>query len=128
MVTQPLSGKKIFIVEDEVMIVVMLEDMLDELGCQVAGVAAKPTDALAMIGQAPIDAAILDLNLNGHDSYAIADALKERDIPFLFSTGYTAVMVDDRFRDRPFLQKPFRQEDLETVLATLLNGKDATAS
>lgn len=123
MSSEPLSGQRILIVEDEMMIAVMLEDMLEELGCQVAAVAAKPVQALAIIAaEQPIDAAILDVNLDGQNSYEIAAALDERGIPFLFSTGYAAVAVEQRYRDRPFLQKPFRQEDLQKALSGMLNG------
>ena len=121
MSTEPLSGQNILIVEDEMMVAVMLEDMLEEIGCKVAGIAAKPSQALEIIrAEQPIDAAILDLNLNGHNSYEIAAALEARRIPFLFSTGYGAPVVDERYRGRPFLQKPFRQEDLQQALTGML--------
>jgi CheY-like chemotaxis protein len=111
---------KILIVEDEMMIAIMLEDMLDDLGCAVAGTAAKPHEALAIIAAQPIDAAILDVNLNGAHSYDIAAALDERGVPFLFSTGYGSVALDERFRARPVLQKPFRQEELQSILDAML--------
>jgi CheY-like chemotaxis protein len=117
---EPLAGHRILIVEDEMMIAIMLEDMLEELGGKVAGVAGKPGQALALIGATPIDAAILDVNLDGQNSYEIAAALEARGIPFLFSTGYAALAVDDRYRGRPFLQKPFRQEELEKALSAML--------
>jgi CheY-like chemotaxis protein len=104
------------------MIAIMLEDMLDELGYGVAGVAAKTPQALELIDRVPIDAAILDLNLAGQDSYDIAAALEERGVPFLFSTGYAALAVEERYRERPFLQKPFRQEELQKALSGMLNS------
>lgn len=122
MINEAQSGQKILIVEDETMIAIMLEDMLDELGYRVAGVAAKTPQALALIDSAPIDAAILDLNLAGHDSYDIAAALEDRGIPFLFSTGYAALAVEERYRSRPFLQKPFRQEELQKALSKMLGA------
>lgn len=120
MTHDPVSGQKILIVEDETMIAIMLEDMLEELGYGLAGVAAKPHQALDIIGRAHIDAAILDVNLDGQNSYEIAAKLEERGIPFLFSTGYAAVAVDERFRRHPFLQKPFRQEELQHALSAML--------
>jgi CheY-like chemotaxis protein len=116
----PADGHKVLIVEDETMIAIMLEDMLDELGYGVAGVAAKTPQALELIDAVQVDAAILDLNLAGQDSYDIAAALEERGIPFLFSTGYAALAVDERYRGRPFLQKPFRQEELQKALSGML--------
>ncbi len=113
-------GQKILIVEDEMMIAVMLEDMLYDLGYGVVGTAAKPSQALDIIQSASPDAAILDVNLDGQSSYEIAVALDERGVPFLFSTGYGAHGVAERFRGRPVLQKPFRQEELEKVLGAML--------
>jgi CheY-like chemotaxis protein len=119
--SDPLAGRQILIVEDDAMIAAMLVDMLDEIGCKVAGIAAKPAQALAIIGAGQaIDAAILDVNLGGNTSFDIAAALEERRIPFLFSTGYTAVSVQERYRGRPFLQKPFRQEELQRALSGML--------
>jgi CheY-like chemotaxis protein len=113
-------GQKILIVEDEAMIAIMLEDMLDELGYGVAGIAAKTPQALELIDSTPVDAAILDVNLSGQESYDIAAVLEERGIPFLFSTGYAALAVEERYRSRPFLQKPFRQEELQKALSKML--------
>jgi CheY-like chemotaxis protein len=122
MTDEPTNGRQILIVEDETMIAIMLEDMLDELGYGVAGVAAKTPQALELIDSVPIDAAILDLNLAGQDSYDIAAALEERGVPFLFSTGYAALAVEERYRERPFLQKPFRQEELQKALSGMLKS------
>jgi CheY-like chemotaxis protein len=114
------AGCKVLIVEDEMMIAMMIEDMLFDLGYQVAGMAAKPGQALEMIRSGSPDAAILDVNLDGQNSYEIAAALDAQGVPFLFSTGYGAHGVAERFRGRPILQKPFRQEDLEKALSQVL--------
>jgi DNA-binding response OmpR family regulator len=111
---------KILVVEDEMMIAIMLEDMLDDMGWAVAGMAAKPAEAMAIISEITIDAAILDVNLNGAHSFDIAAELAARGVPFMFSTGYGATMLDERFRTRPVLQKPFRQEELESALNVML--------
>jgi len=66
----------------------LLEDMLADLGCAVIGPAASVNRALAMIDAEAIDAAVLDVNLNGQMSYPIADVLAARGVPFVFSTGY----------------------------------------
>lgn len=122
MSTESPAGWRILIVEDEAMIAVMLEDMLGEIGCEIAGIAARSAQALAILGaDTAIDAAILDVNLGGKTSFDIAAALDERRIPFLFSTGYEMLSVDARYRGRPFLQKPFRQEDLQQALSGILS-------
>src|SRR5471032_1103864 len=83
-----LSGRRILVVEDEVMVAWALEDMLTGLGCAVVGPAARVKQALAMISAGAIDAAVLDVNLNGEKSYPVADALAVLGVPFVFSTGY----------------------------------------
>jgi CheY-like chemotaxis protein len=78
--------------------------------------------ALVMARDADIDAAVLDVNLGGHDSFAVADVLNERHIPFVFATGYGTGGVVDRFRDVPTLTKPFRRDDLERALRRAMAG------
>src|SRR6202045_5470871 len=86
--TSPLSGRRVLVVEDETMVAWLLEDMLADLGCAVVGPAAHVNQALAMLDAEAIDAAVLDVNLQGQKSYPIADAIAARGVPFAFSTGY----------------------------------------
>jgi CheY-like chemotaxis protein len=72
--------------------------------------------ALAMARDADIDAALLDVNLSGQDTFAVADILSERHIPFVFATGYGADGVADRFRGVPTLTKPFQCDELDCAL------------
>jgi CheY-like chemotaxis protein len=72
--------------------------------------------ALDLARGALIDAAVLDVNVNGNDSYAVADALRARAIPFVFATGYGTKELAERFRDSPITQKPFHRDDLERAL------------
>ena len=97
----------------------LLEDMLVDLGCTVVGPAASVKQALAMIDAEAIDAAVLDVNLNGQMSYPIADALVARGVPFVFSTGYDKDTLLDGYRTFPVLQKPFHRTELSKTLATL---------
>ena len=71
-------------------------------------------------GEAEIDAALLDINLGGQPVFAIADALRARGVPTIFSTGYGESGLRDVDRGAPVLQKPFRAADLETALKTAL--------
>lgn len=112
----PLIGRKILVVEDEPMIVMLIESLLEELGCVVADVAARPAPALGIIDTTEIDAAILDVNLNGDDSFGIATVLADRRIPFVFATGYGGSRLPPQFADRPVLQKPYRIEELAEAL------------
>ncbi|WFU82093.1 response regulator [Bradyrhizobium sp. CIAT3101] len=111
-----MTARRILIVEDEMMIAMMIEDFLADLGWDVVGVASTLDRALAMARDAAIDAALLDVNLNGQDTYPAADILSERQIPFVFATGYGAQGIADRFRHVPALTKPYQLDELDGAL------------
>lgn len=119
-----MSSRRILIVEDETMIAMMEEDFLTDLGWEVVGVAGSLDRALAMAQDADIDAALLDVNLNGKDTFAAADILSERSIPFVFATGYGSDGVADRFRRVPTLTKPFHSNQLDHALRRAMTGTD----
>ena len=117
-----LSNRKVLVVEDEMMIAMLIEDMLDEFGCKLVGPATSVPRALELIDKEPVEAAILDLNLDGKDTYAIADLLRRKDVPFVFATGYGSAGLREGYADRPVLQKPFQASELETALVAILSG------
>lgn len=119
------SGRRILVVEDEVIVSWMLEDMLAELGCAVVGPATRVSQALAMVEAEAIDAAVLDVNLNGEKSYPVADALAARRVPFVFSTGYDQNSMPIGYQDFAMLQKPYSLSVLGATLAKLLTPKTA---
>jgi CheY-like chemotaxis protein len=114
------SGLRILVVEDEMLVAMYLEDMLVELGHEVAETAARLDPALAIAAEAEVDAAILDVNLAGERSFPVADLLADRGIPFLFATGYGLHGIEERFRGCTVLQKPFRSAELREALATIV--------
>ena len=122
--TCPLSGRRVLVVEDETMVAWLLEDMLADLGCAVVGPAAHVNQALAMLDAEAIDAAVLDVNLNGQNSYPVADALAARGVPFVFSTGYNKDSLPNSYQGFPVLQKPFDRLKLRDTLAKLLTPKE----
>jgi CheY-like chemotaxis protein len=115
-----LSGRSILVVEDEMLVLLNVEDMLADLGCESVSAAANVDQALALIDAQAFDAAMLDVNLDGRKSYAVADALAARGVPFVFSTGYSGESLDDGYRDRPVLGKPYRDVQLVKALTGLL--------
>jgi len=123
-----LSGRRVLVVEDEMIVAWLLEDMLAKLGYQAVGPAARVDQALAMINEEAIDAAVLDVNLNGQTSYPVADALTVRDVPFVFSTGYDKTRLLDSYRSFQVLQKPYQQVELRDALAKLLTLNDKGVS
>jgi DNA-binding NtrC family response regulator len=116
-----LSGRRILAVEDDMLIRLTLEDMLTELGCASVSTAGTIDQALGLIDARVFDAATLDVNLAGVSSYAVADALAARGVPYVFTTGYGAHFLSDGYRERPILKKPFAFEDLGLMLTRLLS-------
>jgi len=115
-----LSDLRILVVEDEALVTMLLQDTLEEMGCKQVTVAMWPDEALDLINQATFDVAVLDLNLNGEESYSVADELLRRGIPYFFSTGYDPKVLPAIHASRPLLRKPYCQADLITVLGKLL--------
>jgi len=114
-----LSGRRVLVVEDEMLVLMMIEDMLADLGCKSATSAATVDKALALINEQVFDVAMLDMNLNGNDSHVVAEALAARGIPFFYSTGNTSRNLRDGYSDRPVLKKPFKYEELAAILTRL---------
>ena len=103
------------------LIVMMIESMLDDLGCESVTTAATIDQAIALIDGQVFDAAMLDVNLNGTNSRPVADALAARGVPFFFSTGNGGHHTMDSYGDRAILKKPFMYEDLAAILKVLLS-------
>jgi CheY-like chemotaxis protein len=115
-----LSGRRLLVVEDEMLVLLMIEDMLADLGCEAITAAATVVQALALIDTQRFDVAMVDMNLNGTTTYSVADLLAARGVPFVFSTGYRDHAMEDGYRDRPVLKKPFMEQDLAEALTRLL--------
>ncbi len=111
------AGKNILVVEDEIMIRLLLEDMLDDLGYTIAAAVGRIDDAVKVARTGAFDAAVLDVNLNGQTVSPVAEILEERGVPFVFATGYGERGLPERFSNRPTLQKPFQQENLGRMLS-----------
>ena len=112
--------RRVLVVEDDVMIRMLIEDMLSDLGFAVAAEAAKVHDALVAVKSTEVDVAILDVNLSGETTGPVAEALAARGTPFVFATGYGEHTLPEQFRDRPLLKKPFQIESLKRMLDTAL--------
>ena len=115
-------GARIFIVEDELMVAMLIEDMLTDLGCHVVGVASRLEEAVIKASSMVFDGLILDLNLNGSETFDVAEVLTKRGIPFVFATGYGASGVPEAYHGVPILTKPFQRTELELCLACILTN------
>ena len=102
-----LSGRRILVVEDEILVLILAEDMLAALGCESVTTAASVSEALALIDAQVFDAAMLDMNLDGTKNHSVADALAARCVPFVFATGYSGHDMKEGYRDRSVLRKPY---------------------
>jgi CheY-like chemotaxis protein len=114
------AARRILVVEDEYLIRMLLEDMLVEIGYEVAASVGSLAEAKAAVEAGGFDGAILDVNLDGEEIYPIAEILAARALPFVFVTGYGESSLADPFGNRPALQKPFQTEQLQKALAELL--------
>ena len=121
---EQIKGLRIFVVEDDAAILMLAEDMLEELGCVIAGTATRMNDALQSARDCAFDVALLDVNLSGQPVYPVAELVHGRGLPLVFCTGYGGDNLDEAWRDRPVLQKPYRIEHLGDVLAKVA-GKTA---
>jgi CheY-like chemotaxis protein len=110
--------KRILIVEDESLIAMLLEEMIQDLGYEVAGTAHSLPIAQGAV-HASYDMAILDVRLNGVDIYPFAHELAGRGVPFAFATGNGGASIPSDYAGAPVLQKPFMQEALKRVLDTM---------
>lgn len=121
MTARSIEGLRLFLVEDEALVAMLLEDMLSDLGCVVVDVAGSLSQALDRLDTVSdtADGAILDVNLGGEQVYPFADALAARQIPFLFATGYGRVGVSARYPTAPVLAKPYGPAELAAALETL---------
>ena len=114
-----LSGSKVLLVEDEGLVALMIEDMLVELGCVVVASAARVPKACELARTGAFDFAVLDVNLAGQLVFPVARILRDRRIPFMFSTGYGGPSLDEEFRDALSVVKPFSIGQLEEKLRAL---------
>tara|TARA_R100001143_G_scaffold40952_2_gene37266 strand:+ start:3379 stop:3690 length:312 start_codon:yes stop_codon:yes gene_type:complete len=98
----------------------LIEEMLEDLGCVVVASVARLAKAIDIARRIEIDLVVLDVNLAGQLVFPVAEILRDRNIPFLFSTGYGASGLQGEFALRPVLHKPFSLNELEAMIAVAL--------
>ncbi len=114
-----LKGAKVLVLEDETLVSMMVEDMLMDLGCEIIGPFSRLDQALNAVKEGvEFDMALLDVNLGGERSFPLAEVLAEKNIPFVFTTGYDESGMPDAWRGRPSLRKPFMMHEMATILRT----------
>ena len=120
--TAPLEGVRVLVVEDEYLVPILIEEILESAGCVVMGPIPRVPEALDAIDHDDCDAAVLDVNLAGERINPVADALSERNVRFLFVTGYGANALPSEYAARPHVCKPFRMAELIGALSSVVNS------
>jgi len=114
-----LNGLRVLVVEDEMMVSMLIEDMLGDMGCVVVGPASRLDEAIALAELGELDCAVLDVNLGGQPIFPLADILRAKGHPFAFATGYGDAGLRDVDKGCMVLQKPFREGDLQRIVGRL---------
>jgi CheY-like chemotaxis protein len=116
-----LGGLCVLIVEDEALVGLQVEQVLRDAGCEPIGPAATILEAINHVLTGKVEAALLDVNLAGGRSYAVADMLAAKGVPFAFCTGYSGPTdLPARFADACVLTKPLRAQQILESLPRLL--------
>ncbi len=123
--SQAFAGRRVLVVEDESLVAMLLETILEDMGCVPVGPAATVDEGLQLANDGePVDAALLDVNVAGRQVFPIAEALKARGVPFIFSTGYGEGGLPDEWRGLPTLQKPFTEAAVRDALLNAMGLAD----
>jgi CheY-like chemotaxis protein len=114
-----LHGAHVLILEDEALINLAMADLLEEMGCRVSAF-MHLHESLATIEREVPNAAVLDVNINGASSYALAERLQEKGVPIIFVTGYGSPSLRGKWNDFPHLYKPCAPAELKEALVKAL--------
>jgi CheY-like chemotaxis protein len=118
-----LAGRRILVVEDESLVAMLLETILEDLGCETVGPVSSVAEALEVIaGDDRLDGGLLDVNVAGVEIFPVAAELEARGVPFVFSTGYGEGGLPDEWKGRITLQKPFTEVAVQQALHKAIAG------
>jgi CheY-like chemotaxis protein len=119
-----LVGRHVLVVEDEYFLADDIERALRTLGAGVVGPVGVLWDATEIVdGEIAIDAAILDINLHREMVFPLARALRARNIPFVFTTGYDRTSIEAEFQDVHLWEKPLDINAMASDLAGLIQSR-----
>jgi two-component SAPR family response regulator len=120
-VDQPFAGRRLLIVEDELLIALELQHIVEQLGGTVVGPAGSVERALQLLSDITPDAALLDANLRGNRVTPVAQACRDRSVPFAVVTGYGRLELDEPLlQSAPRVRKPFDRHAIRKVVAIVL--------
>lgn len=99
-------GKTILIVEDDYLIADQTRRELEKHGATIVGPVPSVEEALDLLDAHAVDAAILDINLDREMVYPLADALIDRQTPFVFATGSETSSMPEKYKGFILCEKP----------------------
>jgi DNA-binding response OmpR family regulator len=114
-----ITGCRVLVVEDETLIAVLIEEVLNEMGCEIVGPIAKLETALQMAKNGSFDIALLDVTIRGGKVYPVAEVLMARGVPFILASGYGDWALPSSLRDQRRLTKPFAEAELKEQVRLL---------
>lgn len=117
------EGMRVLVVEDDYLSALWLKRVLSGRGWEVVGPASTVDEAVRLISEEAVDVAVLDINLRGRSSAGVADALKEKETPFFFVSGYgSPSMLPQHHRFRRRLTKPVSEEEIVGAMEAVMGG------
>ena len=111
-----LFGRRVLVLEDEMLVSLEIEDVREQQGCVIVGPFSRVPEALSAATKDAVDAAILDINIAGVKSFPVADALAARNIPFFFLSGYGQAAAPNNHPEWRVHSKPFIASELIAIL------------
>jgi CheY-like chemotaxis protein len=116
-----LKGRRILVVEDSPVVGPFTAELLEELGCEVVGPAPNMAAARELLeSDEKIDAAMMDVHIRGERVFPLCDAVADRGVPFVLTSGYADWQMPDKWKDRPRLLKPYTIDQVEEALLKLI--------
>jgi CheY-like chemotaxis protein len=116
-------GLAVLVVEDEALLTMLLEDLLDELGCKVIATATTLSAGIAEAERDDFDVAIIDVHLKGEPAWPLADRLQEVGKPFVIASGDDRAALLSRYPSTTILSKPYELDSLSQALQAAMNGQ-----
>jgi DNA-binding NarL/FixJ family response regulator len=117
-----LNGRRVLLLEDEMLVSLLIEDVLDSQDCIIVGPFSQVAEAVLAAQTEAIDAAILDMNIGGVMSFPVAEALQARKIPFFFLSGYGQIAMPGDHPEWRVYSKPFTNAELVKALSDRIGG------
>ena len=124
-VAAPQATKRILVVEDSPVVGPFTADLLGELGYEVVGPAPTMAMARELIDGGAFDAALMDVHIRGERVFPLCEALDDRGVPFVLTSGYADWHMPDKWRDRPRLLKPYSIDEVQDALSRVFDGTPA---